>query len=150
MRAGQAAARRDLRIFMAVNVVDQLFLDLLCVRKRVGHRGDRLVHARERFMRRDIRVDRRCVREQLFAVIRAVADDLRADVRHAQRKIIPHGKQRGLFLAVSQDAGLVVVQAVVLLKIARIVRPQLAQRGIQEAAPRARALPHEHQVLRTK
>ena len=42
------------------------------------------------------------------------------------------------------------VQAVVFLQIARIVRPQLAQRGVQKAAPGSRARAHEHQVLRAE
>ena len=42
------------------------------------------------------------------------------------------------------------VQAVVFLQAARIVRPQLAQRRIQKAPPRGRARPHQQQVLRTE
>ena len=150
MRAGQAAFCRDLGRFMAVNVLNQLLFNLPGVRKRVGDRRNRFVYARELFLRRNVRIYLRCVREQLFAVIRTVADDLRADMRHAQRKIIPHGKQRGLFLAVTQDAGFVVVQTVVFLQIARVVGPQLAQGNIQEPPPRGRARPHQHQVFRAE
>ena len=131
-------------------MVDQLALELLRGRKRIADAADRAVDAGQRLMRRDIGIDRCRRREQPAAVIRAVADDLRADARHAQRKVLPHRQQRRLFLAVAQDARLVLVQTVVFLQIARVVRPQLTQRRVEKAPPRRRACAHEHQILRTE
>ena len=150
MRTGQAAFRRQLRGSVGVNMRGKLLLDLLCVRERVGDRGNRLIRAGKRLLRRDIGVDGRRRFQQPAAVVRAVADDPRAEVRHAEGEILPQVQQGGFFLAVAQDARLVVVQAVVFLQITRVIGPKLAQRHIQEAPPRARARAHQHQILRTK
>mgnify|MGYP000105068572 CR=1 FL=1 len=101
-------------------------------------------------MRRDICIDGSRSFQQLAAVVRAVADNLRADMRHAQREILPHGEQGRLFFAVAQNARFMLVQTVVFLEIACVVGPHLAQGGIEEPAACRRARADEHQILRAK
>ena len=100
-------------------------------------------------MRRDICIDGSRSFQQLTAVVRAVADNLRANMRHAQREILPHGEQGRLLLAVAQNARFMLVQTVVFLEITCVVRPHLAQRGIEKSAAR-RSDPDEHQILRAE
>ena len=101
-------------------------------------------------MRRNIRIDGGRSLEQLTAVVRAVADNLRADMRHAKREILPHGEQGRLFFTVAQNARFMLVQTVVLLEIARIVWPHLAQRSIEKPTPSRRSGADKHQVLRAE
>ena len=101
-------------------------------------------------MRRDICIDGSRGLEQLTAVIRAVTDDLRADMCHAQREILPNREQGRLFFAVAQNARFMLVQTVVFLEIACVVGPHLAQRGIEKSAASRRARADEHQILRAE
>ena len=101
-------------------------------------------------MRRDICIDGSRGLEQLTAVVRAVADNLRADMRHAKREILPHREQGRLFFAVAQNARFMLVQTVVFLEIACVVGPHLAQRGIEKSAASRRSGTDEHQILRAE
>lgn len=55
-----------------------------------------------------------------------------------------------LFFAVAQNARFMLVQTVVFLKIACVVGPHLAQRGIEKSAASRRSGTDEHQVLRAE
>ena len=101
-------------------------------------------------MRRDICIDGSRSFQQLAAVIRAVTDNLRADMRHAKREILPHGEQGRLLFAVAQNARFMLVQTVVFLEIACVVGPHLAQRGIEKSAASRRSGADKHQVLRAE
>ena len=89
MRAGKAAFCGNLGGLVAEHMIDELFFDLPCLRERVGDRGNRFVHAGEHLLRCNVGVDGSGGFQQLAAVICAVADDLRADMRHTQREILP-------------------------------------------------------------
>ena len=77
-------------------------------------------------------------------------DHQRPGLGHAQAEIVQGLKEGGIFRPVPQNAGLVLVEAVILPQGLGVPGPQLADGQIQEFPPGGRPLPDEVQVLRAE
>ena len=82
--------------------------------------------------------------------VRPVMDQQRSRLGHAHGKLVQRVQQGGLFLAVSQNAGLVLVKPLIFLKCLRVPGPQLADAVIQKAPPGGGSFPDQIQVLRAE
>ena len=82
--------------------------------------------------------------------VRPVMDQQRSRLGHAHGKLVQRVQQGGLFLAVSQNAGLVLVKPLIFRKCLRVPGPQLADAVIQKAPPGGGAFPDQIQVLRAE
>ena len=89
-----------------------------------------------------------CVLRQRGAEPRPVADDGRAVPAQPLVELRQQVQQLRLVLAVPQDAGLVLIQPLVLPQCLAVPRPQLAQGCIHEPPPLRRPCPDKEQVLR--
>ena len=79
-----------------------------------------------------------------------VMDHQRPGLGHAQAEVVQGLKEGGILRPVPQDAGLVLIEAVVLPQGLGVSGPQLADGQIQELPPGGRPLPDQVQVLRAE
>ena len=82
--------------------------------------------------------------------VRPVMDQQRSCLGHAHGKLVQRVQQGGLFLAVSQNAGLVLVEPLILRQRQGVPGPKLADAVIQKAPPGGGSFPDQIQVLRAK
>ena len=82
--------------------------------------------------------------------IRPVADHQRPCLGHAHIEVLQRLQKGGVLRPVPEDAGLVLIQAVVLRQRLGIPGAQLADGAVQKAPPGGGPLPDEEQVLRTE
>ena len=82
--------------------------------------------------------------------VRPVMDQQRSRLGHTHGKLVQRVQQGGLFLAVSQNAGLVLVKPLIFRKCLRVPGPKLADAVIQKAPPGGGPFPDQIQVLRAK
>ena len=82
--------------------------------------------------------------------VRPVMDQQRSRLGHAHGKLVQCVQQGGLFLAVSQNAGLVLVKPLIFRKCLRVPGPKLADAVIQKAPPGGGSFPDQIQVLRAE
>ena len=82
--------------------------------------------------------------------VRPVMDQQRSCLGHAHGKLVQRVQQGGLFLAVPQNAGLVLVKPLIFHKCLRVPGPKLADAVIQKAPPGGGSFPDQIQVLRAE
>ena len=82
--------------------------------------------------------------------VRPVMDQQRSRLGHAHGKLVQRVQQGGLFLAVSQNADLVLVKPLIFRKCLRVPGPKLADAVIQKAPPGGGSFPDQIQVLRAE
>ena len=82
--------------------------------------------------------------------VRPVMDQQRSCLGHAHGKLIQCVQQGGLFLAVPQNAGLVLVEPLIFRKCLRVPGPKLADAIIQKAPPGGGSFSDQIQVLRAE
>ena len=82
--------------------------------------------------------------------VRPVMDQQRSRLGHAHGKLVQRVQQGGLFLAVPQNAGLVLVKPLIFHKCLRVPGPKLADAVIQKAPPGGGSFPDQIQVLRAE
>ena len=82
--------------------------------------------------------------------VRPVMDQQRSRLGHAHGKLVQRIQQGGLFLAVSQNADLVLVKPLILRQRQGIPGPKLADAIIQKSPPGGGSFPDQIQVLRAK
>ena len=82
--------------------------------------------------------------------VRPVMDQQRSRLGHAHGKLVQRVQQGGLFLAVPQNADLVLVKPLIFRKCLRVPGPKLADAVIQKAPPGGGSFPDQIQVLRAE
>ena len=82
--------------------------------------------------------------------VRPVMDQQRSRLGHAHGKLVQRVQQGGLFLAVSQNADLVLVKPLIFRKCLRVPGPKLADAIIQKAPPGGGSFSDQIQVLRAE
>ena len=80
----------------------------------------------------------------------AVVDQHCAETNHPFVKVRQQLQEIRPLLTVPQNAGLVVIEPVVLRQSGRVSRPQLAECGVHEAPPGGGPLPDQIQVVRAE
>lgn len=79
-----------------------------------------------------------------------VVDHQRTRLGHTQVEVVQRVQQGGVVRPVPQNAGLMLVQPVVLRQGGGISGPQLTDGAVQKPPPRRRAVPDQSQILRTE
>ena len=145
----EAQPRRDLGGIVALLMRRQLSGNDGGLRQRIRDGPDGLVGQRQRLPAAAALVmGLRGVLLQLPAEAGPVADQHRAHHRQPLVELRQGVQQAGKLLAVPQDAGLVLVQAVVLRQRLGVPGPQLAQGQIHKPPAGRGAVPDQEQILR--
>ena len=132
-------------------MLQKLLENHLRPRFRVSHRRHGFVFQRQLLPAAgEIPVNGRGRLTQPLDKVRPVMDQQRSRLGHAHGKLVQRVQQGGLFLAVPQNTGLVLVEPLIFRKCLRVPGPQLADAVIQKSPPGGGSFPDQIKVLWAK